>query len=681
MAKIETKNPREIEEDGKPGGGNPRQSSTNTSKKPAEQKKPAYGELENVTSQMTQGDSFRASLGYKDNETNRVKENLLVVYTYPNQTCKIGLRDKTIDGKVTAQYNINQPITNGGNVPTPTGIKCSSNEMSVVAWNMSTDTILDIFDTQTTSKQLSKELEAKTKEAEEAKKRQVISDEEFKNLTYFTDKLGINFNDYNVVNNASANIKSYMDDYSATTIYFGYFKSAIGAKYKILKEKSDRLGGLNTEEQNLLTGMQEFFDRIKDNQTINPAGKNLERYLKEPLNTMGTPFENLDSKQTFYYPRGVKIGKKAADEAQTQGAQIFESNKINVRTCLEAFQAYACNMGKYNNTLQRYCNDSYLKKLNPTLAAKIGEYSASEDRLPDSVNIQVKQRLANCYMSNMFSGQGAGDVTGGTKPRTFLYLKDIGKTFFANGGVFRDASNACIFINVSDPYKQTGCPQTESNLKKNINKLLVEAKERKKFEILENDIVEDKLFMILESAGNNQRQGLKKISNEVISEVKKFNSKRYNKQIVKENLDNLFALLTTLYKDELDVKITFVENIVKQVLAKIGFDVSDETAQEIINNVVKTTEVEDLPKLLTNCNSLSIKIAESLPKAFGKKLSAIQGSNEMLTKIGSQMFDKLQDDSIVKELVAMISPSVCEALSDADKRAKSKIESISDNII
>jgi len=627
---------------------------------------------------MNQGDSFRASLGYKDGETNRTKENLLVVYTYPNQTCKIGLRDKTIDGKVTPELNITQPLTNGGKSPTATGVRCATSEMSVVAWNMSTNNILSIFDSQTTTK----ESETKDKEAEEAKKRQVISDEEFKNLTYFTDKLGIDFNDYNVVNNASANIKSYMDDYSATTIYFGYFKSAIGAKYKILKEKSDRLGGLNTEEQNLLAGMQEFFKRIDANQTINPAGKNLERYLKEPLNTMGTPFENLDSNQFFYYPRGVKIGKKAADQAQKFGGQIFENNKITVKTCLEAFQGYACNMGKYNKTLQKYCNDAYLTKLNSTLKDKLEDYSASEDRLPDSVNIQIKQRLANCYMTDMFSSGGANKkVEGGSKLRTNIYLNDIGRVFFSNNGVFRDASNACIFINISDPYNQKGCPQTESNLKKNINKLLVEAKERKKFEILENDIVEDKLFMILESAGNNQRQGLKKISNEVISEIKKFNSKRYNKQIVKENLDNLFALLTTLYKDELDVKITFVENIVKQVLAKIGFDVSDETAQEIINNVVKTTEVEDLPKLLTNCNSLSIKIAESLPKAFGKKLSAIQGSNEMLTKIGSQMFDKLQDDSIVKELVAMISPSVCEALSDADKRAKSKIESISDNII
>ncbi len=494
MAKIETKNPREIEEeDGKPNGNSPRgQGNSNSS--PVNKKNVNYGELENVTNQMNQGDSFRASLGYKDNETNRVKENLLVVYTYPNQTCKIGLRDKTIDGKVTAQYNINQPVTNGGNVPTPTGVKCSSNEISVVAWNMSTDTILDIFDTQTTSKQLSKELETKNKEAEEAKKRQVISDEEFKNLTYFTDKLGINFNDYNVVNNASANIKSYMDDYSATSIYFGYFKSAIGAKYKILKEKSDRLGGLNTEEQNLLTGMQEFFDRIQPNQTINPAGKNLERYLKEPLNTMGTPFENLDSKQTFYYPRGVKIGSKAANQAQEFAVQIFDNNKITVKTCLEAFQGYACNMGKYNKTLQRYCNDAYLTKLNSTLKDKLEDYSASEDRLPDSVNIQIKQRLANCYMTNMFSSGGINKkVEGGSKLRTNIYLNDIGRVFFSNNGVFRDASNACIFINISDPYKQTGCPQTESNLKKNINKLLVEAKERKKFEILENDIVEDKL--------------------------------------------------------------------------------------------------------------------------------------------------------------------------------------------
>ena len=187
--------------------------------------------------------------------------------------------------------------------------------------------------------------------------------------------------------------------------------------------------------------------------------------------------------------------------------------------------------------------------------------------------------------------------------------------------------------------------------------------------------------MIIESAGNNKRQGLKKISAEVISEVKKFNSKRYNKQIVKENLDNLFALLSTLYKDELDVKITFVENIVKQVLSGIGFDVSDEMTQEIINDVVKSTDVDDLPNLLTNCNKLSIKIAESLPKSFGKKLSGISGANEMLTKIGSQMFDKLQDDSIVKELVAMISPTVCQTLNDADKKAKDKITSISDNII
>jgi hypothetical protein len=260
-------------------------------------------------------------------------------------------------------------------------------------------------------------------------------------------------------------------------------------------------------------------------------------------------------------------------------------------------------------------------------------------------------------------------------------LKGIGDVFFQTGGVFRDASNACIFINVSNANKQTGCPQTESNLKKNINKLLTEAKEKKKFEILENDIVQDKLFMIIESAGNNKRQGLKKISAEVISEVKKFNSKRYNKQIVKENLDNLFALLSTLYKDELDVKITFVENIVKQVLSGIGFDVSDEMTQEIINDVVKSTDVDDLPNLLTNCNKLSIKIAESLPKSFGKKLSGISGANEMLTKIGSQMFDKLQDDSIVKELVAMISPTVCQTLNDADKKAKDKITSISDNII
>lgn len=680
MAKIETKNPREIEEeDGKPNGNSPRgQGNSNSS--PVNKKNVNYGELENVTNQMNQGDSFRASLGYKDNETNRVKENLLVVYTYPNQTCKIGLRDKTIDGKVTAQYNINQPVTNGGNVPTPTGVKCSSNEISVVAWNMSTDTILDIFDTQTTSKQLSKELEAKNKEAEEAKKRQVISDEEFKNLTYFTDKLGINFNDYNVVNNASANIKSYMDDYSATTIYFGYFKSAIGAKYKILKEKSDRLGGLNTEEQNLLTGMQEFFNRIKDNQTINPAGKNLERYLKEPLNTMGTPFENLDSKQTFYYPRGVKIGKKAADEAQTQGVQIFDNNKITVKTCLEAFQGYACNMGKYNKTLQKYCNDSYLKKLNPTFAEKIEEYSASEDRLPDSVNIQIKQRLANCYMSNMFSGSNNKEITGGTKIRTAMYLNDIGNMFFSNNGVFRDASNACIFINISDPYKQTGCPQTESNLKKNINKLLIEAKERKRFEILENVFIQNKFLDILKTKSKTKREGLKKITEKVISEVKDYNFKKYDKSIVVENLNSLFNLLTTVYGDSLDIKMTFVEKIVKEILTSVGFD-DQESIQYVINDIVKNTDINDIPPLLTNCNLLSIKIAESLPSIYSNKISSISGSNDIVGRIGSEMSNKIKDDKVIKQLVSMISPTVCKTLSDIDNLAKNKIKNISDNII
>jgi len=633
-----------------------------------------YGQFEQNTNRMTESADARLAFGFKY-KAQRIDQNVVGGAFFKSSqgaTCTVYFRNGSSANGTSVVLNNLPSLAPGVKGPS------ESNGMACKTTNQG-----NFFFYNKEQKDFTTELRGYSKETEEksSKLETQLNAEETEALKYFTTQLGGAFlKDPVQVNQIYNTIKYYIDK-EGQSVYFGYLKSAINAQMKMLNRKradNKKLGKtLSSTEEDLWSNYEMLNGAIPETSTVNPSGYDQEEIQSnfDVVPLKGYPFDNLKPSQGIplqvYVPWGATTGAAAGREGLNKLKSLNQTEQLNPTECIESFQQFACLMRPFND-----------KRFVEACENKTG--AQTFQNTPSQTVKSVKDNVAACLTSGLYDVNKTNIQQSG-KDRG--YLRRINNDFFEANGAFNNSAIPCAFINVSAPTNgQTvdGCyrkttqqrsTQKESyTFKNNVHKLLTEAKERKKKEILENDIIESKFVGILESIEKPTRKNINQSVNQILSETKRYMSKKYDRDIIQENLGNVYKFITAMVGDEDDIKDMFVKKTLDEILVKkLGMDASDPMTIHIIDEVSSKVDANSIPDMITDCHYLAVQIAEAIPTAYANKLTS-DANNGFLSQFQNVITGKLQDGDTTKKLISMLSGPVCETLNGIQSKMDEKLK-------
>jgi hypothetical protein len=633
-----------------------------------------YGQFEQNTNRMTESADARLAFGFKY-KAQRIDQNVVG-----------GAFFKSTEGATCTVYFRNGSSANGtsvvlNNLPSlAPGVKApsESNGMACKTVNQG-----NFFFYNKVQKDFTTELRGYSKETDEktSKLETQLNAEETEALKYFTTQLGGAFlKDPVQVNQIYNTIKLYINK-EGQSVYFGYLKSAINAQMKILNRKradNKKLGKtLSSTEEDLWSNYEMLNNAIPETSAVNPSGYDQEELQSnfDVVPLKGYPFDNLKPARGIplqvYVPWGATTGAAAGKEGLNKLKSLNQAEQLSATECIESFQQFACLMRPFNDK-------RFVEACENTSGAQTFQNT------PSQTVKSVKDNVAACLTSGLYEVNSENIKQSG-KDRG--YLRRLNKDFFETDGAFNNSAIPCAFINVSAPTNgQTvdGCyrkttqqrsTQKESyTFKNNVHKLLTEAKEKKKKEILENDIIETKFVGILESIERPTRRNINQSVNQILSETKRYMSKKYDREIIQENLGNVYKFITAMVGDEDDIKEMFVKKTLDEILVKkLGMDATDPMTIHIIDEVSNKVDADSIPDMITDCHYLAVQIAEAIPTAYANKLTS-DSNNGFLSQFQNVITGKLQDGDTTKKLISMLSGPVCETLNGIQSKMDEKLK-------
>jgi peptidoglycan hydrolase-like protein with peptidoglycan-binding domain len=224
--------------------------------------------------------------------------------------------------------------------------------------------------------------------------------------------------------------------------------------------------------------------------------------------------------------------------------------------------------------------------------------------------------------------------------------------------------------------------QQENNMK-NLNKIikesLVETKESKKKLIQESKITDLRFKMIVES---ENKQDLEEVLEEVLLEMIYLHNQGFNNQIIAESVDGIFSILSTLFKKTPNAIVdTFKEKGVNFIVSKLGME-ENTYLKNFLVTVLGNTNIVDIPKLFTDCNFLTKKIAESIPEAYLRKLEYEKGmGNVFMDGIRNALYDVIRSSDFAQRIENSIAGVVCPIVDKLTGKFEDSIGTMKNKLI
>ena len=195
-------------------------------------------------------------------------------------------------------------------------------------------------------------------------------------------------------------------------------------------------------------------------------------------------------------------------------------------------------------------------------------------------------------------------------------------------------------------------------MKSILRKHLLEAEKKKQQDKKDSMIIEKRLSLTSDIAG-------------LISEVSYLNKQKYNKNLINENL---LDVLTIMFQEDGQ---KFMETVKKklgdfliQKLQYQGFE------QEVLLKAIGDTDVDDVPKLFTDCRFLASKLAEVYTEDFSGAYL-----NDMPDFMKDKMTNFVSDSQTKKQLEDSFVDKLCPMMGDINSKMELKLKDIRDNIL
>lgn len=190
-----------------------------------------------------------------------------------------------------------------------------------------------------------------------------------------------------------------------------------------------------------------------------------------------------------------------------------------------------------------------------------------------------------------------------------------------------------------------------------IKESLIETKENKKKTIQESKITNLRFKMIVES---ETKQDLNTILEEVLMEMIYLHNQGFNSQIISESVDDVFSVLSKVFKKSQGAIVgTFKEKGVNYIITNLGME-KNTYLKNFLTTVLGNTNIVDIPKLFTDCDYLTKKIAEAIPEAYLRQLEYDKGmGNVFMDGIRNALHDVINQSDFAQRIEQNIAGVVC----------------------
>lgn len=192
-------------------------------------------------------------------------------------------------------------------------------------------------------------------------------------------------------------------------------------------------------------------------------------------------------------------------------------------------------------------------------------------------------------------------------------------------------------------------------LKNKIRENLLEIKETKKENLVESNIVKNRINRIVQESKSKIQLVL-----DLLSERKKLVKIGVKNEIINENLVDLFR---TLYSDEKGVSIinsvkdTGSEHLIKKLNLENNTLISNS-----ITKVFKDQPSEKVSELFSNCDELCSKVSKEIVKSFGIK-------------------DTNQKENMEKSMRLELKLIICRELDELESKMENKFSQIKEKVL
>ncbi len=216
-----------------------------------------------------------------------------------------------------------------------------------------------------------------------------------------------------------------------------------------------------------------------------------------------------------------------------------------------------------------------------------------------------------------------------------------------------------------EPIQTREMPQGQKeNYMKNINNIikenLVEAKQQKKKILQESKIIDTRFKIIVESDKLKTKEDLDEVLIEILYEMVYLHNQGFDGNLIAESVDGVFGVLSNLFKGgSSSILDTFKERGVKYIMSHLGLS-GNGYLENFLITAIGNTSLSDVPKLFTDCNFLTKKIAESIPEAYLRKLEYEKGmGNVFMDAVRNSLYDVIRNSDFAHRIESGIAGIIC----------------------
>jgi hypothetical protein len=237
-------------------------------------------------------------------------------------------------------------------------------------------------------------------------------------------------------------------------------------------------------------------------------------------------------------------------------------------------------------------------------------------------------------------------------------------------------------LNINQGLQPESVKNKKVMLNKVIKKTLVETKENKKRLIEESKIVKTRFTMLMESSPLKTKKQIDDLYVNILAEMIYLHNQGFDNKLIAENVQGVFGVLSNLFgKSGGAIVDTFKEKGVNWILTKLGLE-DNSYFKNFLITTLGNTNITDVPKLFTDCNFLTKKIAESIPEAYLRKLEYDKGLGGGISDvIRNTLYDVVRNSDFAQKLEASLAGLVCPVVSKMTSKFENKLSGMKSNLI
>jgi hypothetical protein len=245
------------------------------------------------------------------------------------------------------------------------------------------------------------------------------------------------------------------------------------------------------------------------------------------------------------------------------------------------------------------------------------------------------------------------------------------------------------FESVSDtlgrPLKLSGFTNQQV-MKENLNRLikntLIETKETKKKQLIESKIINTRFKIIVETDKLKSQDDLDDVLIDILYEMVYLHNQGFDDKLIAESVEGVFGVLSNLFKGgSSSILDTFKEKGVAYIIKHLGFD-GNTYLENFLITAIGNTSLSDVPKLFTDCNFLTKRIAETIPEAYLRKLEYDKGMGSVfMDAIRNSLYDVIRNSDFAERIESSISGIVCPLVDKMSGSFAKKLGNMKTNLI